>query len=438
MITEQLACPALLARKLQGDRYLQIDPTEMIYQAYQLQMDLLEPAHELSRQLSRHLGACLSMRPVDSGVHSVTTHLAAASEVFGRLRLTHERPDYRIPAIRVGDREFGVEEKVIAATPFGTLLRFRRESDEELPRVLLVAPMSGHFATLLRETVRVLLNDHEVYATDWHNARDIPLTAGAFGLDDYVDHLIDWMARLGPNAHMIAVCQPCAAALAAAAIMAADGHPAEPASLTLMAGPVDASINPTRVNELATSKPIEWFERSLIGIVPARYRGALRQVYPGFVQLTAFMSMNIERHRSAFRDLYDQLVAGDHDRAAAIAQFYEEYFAVADLPAEFYLETVTRIFQNYELARRRFHHRGRRVDTSAIRRMALLTIEGERDDICAVGQTVAAHDLCDRLRPYRRAHHVQTGVGHYGVFSGRRWEREIYPRVRDVIQMSRR
>jgi poly(3-hydroxybutyrate) depolymerase len=253
-------------------------------------------------------------------------------------------------------------------------------------------------------------------------------------MDDYIGHIIDFLRVLGPHAHIVAVCQPCVAALAAVAIMAEDGHAATPGSMTLMAGPVDCRISPTRVNALATSRSLEWFERNLISAVPLRHPGARRRVYPGFLQLTAFMNMNLERHITSFRTLYEDLVKGNVDKARITRAFYEEYFAVADLPAEFYLETVRDVFQEYALARGKLTWRGRAVDPRAIRRTALLTIEGEKDDICALGQTLAAQDLCGSLRPYLRTHYVQPGVGHYGVFSGSRWKNSIYPMVRDVIQ----
>jgi poly(3-hydroxybutyrate) depolymerase len=302
--------------------------------------------------------------------------------------------------------------------------------------VLLVAPLSGHFATLLRETARTLLQDHDVYITDWHNARDVPLRKGAFALDDYIDHMIRFLAAIGPGAHVVAVCQPCVAALAATAIMAEDDHPAQPLSLTLMAGPVDCRVNPTAVNTLAIGKPIEWFEKNLISHVPLPHAGFMRRVYPGFVQLTAFMSMNPERHKQAFRHMYEHLVEGEVEQARTIQNFYDEYLAVNDLPAEFYLETVEKVFQTFDLARGVLSYRGRTVNPAAIRRTALFTVEGERDDICSVGQTVAAHDLCPSIRPYLKTHHVQTGVGHYGVFSGKKWNQQIYPRVREVIHAS--
>jgi polyhydroxyalkanoate depolymerase len=300
----------------------------------------------------------------------------------------------------------------------------------------LVAPLSGHFATLLRSTVRTMLPEHDVYITDWHNARDVPTRDGHFGFDDYVDHLIRFLEAIGPGAHMLAVCQPCVAALVAAAVMAQSHNPAAPHSMTLMAGPIDCRVNPTKVNELANSKPIAWFEQHLLARVPFRYDGAFRRVYPGFVQLAAFMSMNIERHIKAHRELYDSLVNGDLAKAKATKDFYDEYFAVLDLTAEFYIETVRLVFQEYALPLGRLTFRGEKVDPKAIRRTMLLTVEGEKDDICAMGQTVAAHDLCSGLRPYLKRHHMQPGVGHYGVFSGKRWEGLIYPQVKNVILAS--
>jgi len=288
----------------------------------------------------------------------------------------------------------------------------------------------------LRATVRTMLPEHDVFITDWHNARDVPLISGRFGVDEYVDHLIKYLDVMGPPAHVLAVCQPCVAVLCAVAVMAQIGHPAQPRSMTLMAGPIDTRVNPTKVNELAKKRDIAWFERMLTAMVPLRYSGAFRRVYPGFVQLAAFMSMNIDRHVKAHRDLYENLRNGETEKAAVTKAFYDEYFAVLDLTAEFYLETVRLIFQEHALPLGKIAHRGKPIDPSAIRRTMLLTVEGERDDICAVGQTVAAHDLCNKLRPYLKRHHMQAGVGHYGVFSGKRWENQVYPIVKNVILSS--
>jgi len=398
----------------------------MLYHAYQAQSDLTSPLRLMAMQQ-----AGLFWLQKTEG--TLLRKISAAAEVLSRMRLTHSRPAYGIGSVLVQGEAVPVVEEKVLTLPFGTLLRFSKPGITDQPPVLLVAPLSGHFATLLRETARTLLQDHDVYITDWHNARDVSLRHGAFGLDDYTDHLMQFMATIGPGAHMVAVCQPCVAALAATALMAEDDHPAQPRSLTLMAGPVDCRVNPTGVNHLATSKPIEWFEQNLISHVPLPHAGYMRRVYPGFVQLSAFLSMNLERHKQQFRNLYQHLVEGDIEKADVIRTFYEEYLAVNDLPAEFYLETVEKVFQTYDLPRGELTYRGRKVNCAAIRRTALFTVEGERDDICSVGQTVAAQDLCTGIRPYLKTHHIQTGVGHYGVFSGRRWNSQIYPRVREVI-----
>jgi polyhydroxyalkanoate depolymerase len=286
---------------------------------------------------------------------------------------------------------------------------------------------------LQRDTVKVLRPEHDVHITDWANARDVGIWNGRFGFDEYVEYLIKFLETMGPGSHVVAVCQPCVQTLAAAAIMADDDNPAQPRSMTLMAGPIDTRVSPTKVNELAMGKPISWFENNLITRVPLRYPGATRRVYPGFLQLTAFMSMNAERHIKAQMDLYKALAKGDTEQADTIKKFYDEYFAVLDMASEFYLETVQWVFQEHRLARGVLEWKGRLVNPKAIRRTALFTVEGERDDICAIGQTVAAHDLCSSLRPYRKKHYMQAGVGHYGVFAGKRWAGQIYPLVRNTI-----
>ncbi|MES2482363.1 MAG: polyhydroxyalkanoate depolymerase [Pseudomonadota bacterium] len=402
----------------------------MLYHAYQTHTNLGSPL----RMLAQHQAAALWLQRTEG---SLLRKVAAACEVISRLRLTHTRPAYGITEVTLPDGPQPVVEEAVLKLPFGTLLHFRKPGGADHPPVLLVAPLSGHFATLLRETARTLLRDHDVYITDWHNARDVPLREGGFGLDDYIDYMMQFMARIGPGVNVVAVCQPCVAALAATALMAEDDHPAQPRTLTLMAGPVDCRVNPTEVNRLATGQPISWFERNLISHVPPPHAGFMRRVYPGFVQLTAFLSMNLERHKKAFADLHRHLVEGELDKADVIRVFYDEYLAVNDLPVEFYLETVEKVFQTYDLAAGKLLYRGRPVRPEAIRRTALFTVEGERDDICAVGQTLAAQDLCTSIRPFRKTHHVQTGVGHYGVFSGRKWNQEIYPRLRDVVYAHR-
>jgi poly(3-hydroxybutyrate) depolymerase len=405
-------------------------PPGMIYQMYQAQADMLQPV----RALARAGAAFARMTDMGSQTPAFMRQFAAGCGILEDAGMTHARPDYGIDTVRVGDADVAVTEEIALDTPFASLLHFRKDIPEAQPRVLLVAPMSGHFATLLRGTVRTLLRDHDVYITDWKNARDVPLSDGTFDLDSFVEHLILFMETIGPGGHLIAVCQPTVAALAAVAIMAEDNNRCQPRSMTLMAGPLDTRINPTKVNELAKSKPIEWFAENLIGTVPWRYKGGGRRVYPGFMQLTAFMSMNMDRHINAHMNQFHALAQRDHVKATAHRTFYQEYGAVMDLASEFFLETVQRIFQEHDLPLGNLTWRGRKVRPELIRRTALMTVEGERDDICAVGQTVVALDMCSGIRISMKRHHLQTGVGHYGVFSGRRWEQEVYPRVRAMIQ----
>jgi poly(3-hydroxybutyrate) depolymerase len=403
----------------------------MMYQLYQAQADLLFPLRQFARMGARlaKLADCGTCMP------SPVRHISAGLIMFAEMGLTHHRPQFGIDVVAVNNRSVAVAEEAADDTPFGTLLHFRKDHAVQQPRVLLVAPMSGHFATLLRGTVQVMLPEHDLYITDWKNARDVPLAEGRFGFDEFVDHIIRFLRVMGPGSHVVAVCQPAVATLAAAAVMAQAGDAAVPHSMTLMAGPIDTRVNPTKVNELAQSRSIEWFDRHLISAVPWRFPGAFRHVYPGFVQLSAFMSMNLDRHISAHFGQFRSLVGGDHISAEAHRRFYDEYGAVMDLPAEFYLETVQRVFQEHDLPRGVLTWHGEPVRPMAIRRMGLLTVEGERDDICAIGQTMAALDLCSRIPVNLKQDHLQTGVGHYGVFSGRRWANEVYPRVREMIQV---
>jgi len=404
----------------------------MLYQAYQAHSDIMSPVRAFAGAALTSVSEKLngSARP------SMLSNLGAAYEMITRAGLTHTRPPYGIDSVMVGNREVAVTEEAFDVTPFATLLHFKKDIDQEQPRVLIVAPLSGHFATLLRATVRTMLAEHDVYITDWHNARDVPLADGPFDFNDYSGHMIRFLEKIGPGAHVVAVCQPCVATLVAVSVMAQGDNPAQPRSMTLMAGPIDTRVNPTKVNDLAKSKPMEWFEEKLIATVPARYAGGGRRVYPGFVQLTAFMAMNLDRHIKAHRELYTNLANGEHEKAAITKAFYDEYFAVLDLAAEFYLETVKLVFQDHALPLGQLTYDGVKVDPAAIKRTMLFTVEGEKDDICAVGQTLAAHDLCTSLRPYRKRHHMQAGVGHYGVFSGRAWQNQIYPMVKNVILQS--
>lgn len=399
------------------------------YQAYQTAADLTEPARIFARAVVPWLYQALFWMPDSRALR----HALATCEVLALSGLTHERPSFAIHSVETDDGLTTVVEEAVHRTPFCTLLHFRKVGAPPEPKVLLIAPVSGHFATLLRGTVQTLLRDHDVYVTDWHNVRDIPLSAGVFDLDAYIGQIIGFVEWLGAGVHLMAVCQPTVATLAAVAVMAEDGSPVQPRSMTLMAGPIDCRVNPTEVNKMATSQPYEWFEKNLIGVVPWRFRGGMRRVYPGFLQISAFMSMNLERHADSYRDMYRHFSEGDIQKATNIKVFYEEYLAMMDLPAEFYLQTIRSVFQEYELPLGTFQYRGRRVNPGAIRRTSLFTVEGEKDDICAIGQTLAAHDLCSKLAPYRKQHHLQAAVGHYGVFNGKRWNRQIYPRIRDFI-----
>jgi polyhydroxyalkanoate depolymerase len=403
-----------------------------MYQAYQAYADIAAP---LQAAADAAVASSVAWPGLLSS-NSQAQEFGAFHEWLAFVRLTHQRPPFGIRTIQINRQVVAVSEEVVHRTPFCSLLHFRKDIQPTQPRVLLVAPLAGHFATLLRGTVTTMLAEHDVYITDWHNARDVPLAEGPFGFDDFVGHLVRFLQLLGPGTHVVAVCQPTVATLAAVALMAEDGNPAQPRSMTLIAGPNDTRINPTRVGELAVRTPLAWFENNLIGLVPMRFRGAMRRVYPGFLQLGAFMSMDVRRHASALIDFYNYRVQGDTGKAEVIRAFYENYFATMDLPAEVYLDTVSRVFQQHALPRGNLLIAGRRVDPRAIRHTALLTIEGEKDDICAVGQTEAAQEMCSSLPSYMKTHYMQTGVGHYGVFAGRRWETKIYPIVRELIHDS--
>jgi polyhydroxyalkanoate depolymerase len=400
----------------------------MLYQAYQSYADATAPIRAMAR-------AGLAMSGMLNGFadHGLGLSVKAILELTARARMIHARPPYAIDSVTVAGRPAAVREEIVLSLPFCDLIRFAKTVDAPQPKMLVVAPLSGHFSTLLRGTVETLSRDHDVYITDWKNARDIPRAAGPFGFDDYIDYVIACLAAVGPGAHLLAVCQPCVQALAAVAVMAEDRNPAQPRSMTLMAGPIDTRISPTTVNTLAMSHSLDWFRDNLIYRVPFGLGGAGRKVYPGFIQLFAFLSMNIERHTDAHRALYGHIANGRVEEAEKIMAFYDEYFAVLDMPAEFYIETIDRVFQDALLARGELVYRGRLVNPGLITRTALLTVEGERDDICAVGQTAAAHDLCNRLRPHLKRHHLQAGVGHYGTFSGKRWNAQVYPVIRNWV-----
>jgi poly(3-hydroxybutyrate) depolymerase len=363
--------------------------------------------------------------------------VAAAAELFERSTRRYGRPEWRIASTLVGGERVPVHISTVWERPFCKLIHFERVFEHPpkrpQPRLLIVAPMSGHFATLLRGTVEAFLPNHDVYVTDWVDARTVPLSEGRFDLDDYIDYVISILHTLGSDTNVVAVCQPSVPVIAAVALMEADDDPYVPSSMILMGGPIDTRVHPTAVNELAGKRGIDWFRSHVITKVPFPNPGLMRDVYPGFLQLNGFVSMNLDRHIEAHKQLFLNLVRGDGDSAHKHKEFYDEYLAVMDLAAEFYLQTVDTVFVRHALPKGEMTHRGRPVDLARIKRVALLTIEGEHDDISGVGQTEAAHRLCVNIPPDRRAHYLQLGVGHYGVFNGSRFRSEIAPRISDFI-----
>lgn len=406
----------------------------MHYHAYEMAHVLMAPLRLANRML--RIGLDMPLNPFSAWLPTRT--LSAACGVFESLTRRYGKPAFDIDEVMVDGNPVRIEQTTVLQTTFCNLVRFAHASPADVrppgPPVLVIAPLSGHYATLLRGTVRDLLAHHEVFITDWVDARDIPLHEGDFGLDDFIDYLRAFITHIGPRPHVVAVCQPSVPALAVTALMAEDNDPCRPASLTLMGGPIDTRVNPTSVNRLAEKRSLDWFESNIIARVPFPNAGFMREVYPGFLQLTGFMSMNLERHASAHVELFQNLIKGDDDSVRQHNDFYEEYLAVMDLPARFYLETVEQVFLQHALPEGRFRHRGRRVDCTLIRDTALLTIEGERDDICGVGQTSAGHRLCPDLPQSLRQAHVQPGVGHYGVFNGSRFRREVRPRITAWIE----
>jgi poly(3-hydroxybutyrate) depolymerase len=362
--------------------------------------------------------------PAQAAVRDLTRAFAAGAELVERCTRRFGKPEFVIP---------GLVERVAVEKPFCRLLHFVAPGGGEKPKVLLVAPMSGHHATLLRDTVTGLARDHEVFVTDWTDARMVPLAAGAFGFDDYIEYVMEFIRRIGFGCHVVAVCQAAPAVLAGVALMAGAGDPHCPSSMVLMGGPIDPAANPTMPVQMAASKPLSWFESNIIATVPGGYPGAGRRVYPGFIQLSGFMSMHMDRHIGEHLALFRHLVQGDGDSADAHRRFYDEYLSVMDLSADFYLETLRRVFRERALAVGSLTVRGVKVDPAAIRDTALLTIEGSRDDISGVGQTFAAHRLCSGLSEAQREHRLQQGVGHFGIFNGRRWREDILPAVTDFI-----
>ncbi|WP_332685954.1 polyhydroxyalkanoate depolymerase [Bosea sp. (in: a-proteobacteria)] len=402
------------------------------YHAYEAVHMMVSPARALSDAMQlafRNPANPLTYTPFGRSV-------AASCELFERTTRRYGKPAFGLAETTVGGVKVAVEERVVWQRPFCNLIYFDRQSAQRRkpqPKVLLVAPMSGHYATLLRGTVEAFLPDHEVYITDWTDARLVPVAAGSFDLDDYIDYVIAMLQKLGPDTHVMAVCQPAVPVLAAIARMEAEGDANAPRSMTLMGGPIDTRRSPTAVNQLAMERGTDWFRRNCITRVPFPHLGAFREVYPGFLQLSGFMAMNFDRHLTAHYDMYKHLVDGDGDSAEKHRDFYDEYMAVMDLTAEFYLQTVDTVFVQHALPKGEMMHRDKPVDLTAIRGVALMTVEGEKDDISGVGQTKAAHDLCVNIPAEMRVEYLQKGVGHYGVFNGSRFRSEIAPRIADFM-----
>ncbi len=408
----------------------------MLYQIYESQRALMAPFSEFASASAK-----LYSHPLSPFAHTpLAQRVSASFDLLHRLAKEYEKPPFAITAATVGGVEIAVQEQVALHKPFCRLLRFKRFTDDsqalermkEQPTVLVVAPLSGHHATLLRDTVKSLLQDHKVYITDWTDARMVPLTAGPFRLDDYVEYVQEFIRHIGPDVHVISVCQPTVPVLAAVSLMASRGE-TTPRTMTMMGGPIDARKSPTAVNNLAMNKSYNWFETNVIFRVPENFPGAGRAVYPGFLQHTGFVAMNPDRHMSSHYDYFADLIRGDDDSAESHRQFYDEYNAVLDMPAEYYLDTIKTVFQDFALVKGNWTVNGTLVRPQDITTGALLTVEGELDDITGGGQTKAAHGLCTGIEPDRMFHYDVEGAGHYGIFSGRRWREMVYPEVRDFI-----
>ena len=410
----------------------------MLYHLYELNQAALHPARataEAYRMLWRN--------PLNPASHTVMGRGAAAAlELFERSTRRYRKPEWEIDSVMSHGRTVSVRPETVLTKPFCNLVHFRRDLPETAqkkdPKVLLVAPMAGHFATLLRGTARDMLPDHDVYVTEWVDARFVPRATGPFDLDDYIDYIIDFIDYFGGDVHVVALCQPTVPVFAAVSLMEGRRAKNVPRSMVLMAGPIDARKSPTAVNKYATGKPLSWFRQNVITQVPWPYPGHMRLVYPGFLQLSGFMGMNLERHVTAHRDLFHNLIQGDGDSADKHREFYDEFLAVMDLSAEYYLQTIETVFMEHRLPKGEMRHRGERVDPSQVKRVALMTVEGHKDDITGVGQTEAAQNLCARLPDSMREHHLQQGVGHYGVFNGSRFRNEILPKVRDFVRTHQR
>lgn len=401
----------------------------MLYQAYELQRAWLSSASALAS-----IGAEMLTNPVLPIGYMGLGPVASALEVFAHATATYGKPAWDIETVEAGGKQHAVVEATVLNRPFGDLKRFHREGlPEDAPRLLVVAPMSGHYATLLRGTVERMLENYVVYVTDWADARNVPTSAGQFDLDDYIDYVIGFLEYIGPGAHAMAVCQPSVPVFAATAVMNRDKHPCAPKTLTMMGGPIDTRCSPTTVNDLAMERPIAWFRHNVIATVPMQYRGHGRQVYPGFMQLAGFMSMNLGNHMMSHYEMFKHLTVGDDESAQATKDFYDEYRSVCDMTAEFYLQTVEEVFQKHSIPNNSFMHRGQLVDLGEITRTALLAVEGERDDISGLGQTKAALDLTPNLAKSKKKYYMAEGAGHYGIFNGSKWRTKVAPVVEDFI-----
>ncbi len=401
----------------------------MLYHLYEMQHAAIAPARiiaDYTQRLLKNPYNVLAQTPSAKA-------LSAGLNIFEQTTRRYGKPAFDLPTTIIDGKTVKIEEEVVLRKTFGQLKHFKRHAKGNDPRVLLVAPLSGHYATLLRGTVKALLPDHDVYITDWRDARNVPLFEGTFDLDDYIDYLVEFLHFLGPNTHMIAVCQPSVPAIAAAALMAADNDDCIPKTLTMMGGPVDTRKNPTEVNEFGTSHSLGWFEQNVVVTVPPPHPGMMRQVYPGFLQLAGFMAMNMDAHMDAHWEMYEHLVKGDDESAESRRAFYEEYRSVMDMTSEFYLQTIEKVFIDHHLPRGIMVSRGRPVDLSKITKTAILTVEGELDDISGIGQTKAAHALCTNLSASMKEHYEQEGCGHYGIFNGSKWREKISPRVKKFI-----
>jgi poly(3-hydroxybutyrate) depolymerase len=407
----------------------------LLYNAYELHRSWLNSASHWAS-----IGAQLLNNPaLPMGYFGTGPIMASALQVFANFHEERGKPEFNIESVEAGGKQHTVAETVVLEMPFGSLRHFRRAGlPKDAPRLLIVAPMSGHYATLLRGTVARMAERHEVWITDWADAKKVPLDAGHFDLDDYIDYLIEFLRFIGPGSHMLAVCQPSVPAFAAAAVMGADKDPCRPATLTLMGGPIDTRASPTSVNDVAVQRPLSWFVDNVIATVPLAYPGAGRRVYPGFLQLAGFLSMNLESHMLSHYEMFKHLTLGDQESADTTKRFYDEYLSVCDLTAEFYLQTIEHVFQKHTLPKGEFVHRGKPIDPDAIRDTALFAIEGERDDISGIGQTRAALDLVPHLPDAKKKYHLAEEVGHYGIFNGSKWRKRIAPLVEDWIRANAR